>query len=396
MNTHKNKKYSKRKSPDYAVQQHSEYCESNEYKKLEIISPQQTSDDKNSIDVIKKSESPQQTNQFHDDAVLQPDVPIAIVNHSSPEIHDPKLPACRCCTNCGLIGHTHNVCRAPVTSYGILALSVNSREDIDSLVGYLNLIQEINQCTYLTCENMHILENFSRYKDKVKTLLIMRKHSLGYTEFVRGRYALINPTHIAYLFRQMTPTELEKIKQYDFDHLWSDVWGLRGPICKHGDYILSYEKYVALRETATIKLDDFIRNTIPDNDFPEWGIPKGRRERDESDIDCAVREFIEETRIKRDNFILFKNIKPIIENLIGTNGVKYRHIYYIALLTTNDYPTRSDDNPTQRHEIGDIGLFDIDTTLQKIRNYHTERRNLLFSVCINIMNFLIKKDMQCK
>lgn len=301
------------------------------------------------------------------------------------------------CTNCGLFGHAHKTCRAPITSYGILALSLSHFDqtkviDMNSLTEYLSSIDKFEQHVTITCENLNILENFSKYKDTVKTLLIMRKHSLGYTEFVRGRYAITNSTHIAFLFKQMTPNEIFKIKNNDFDYLWSDVWSLRSPIIKHDEYIMSHEKYVALRDMARIRLSDFIKNITPDNIYPEWGLPKGRRERDESDMECALREFTEETGYKSDDFILFRNIEPIVENLIGTNGVKYRHVYYIALLTSQAQPSRSDDNPTQRQEIGDIGLFGLDDAIQKIRTYHTERRSILFSVCLSVMNFLIMKN----
>jgi 8-oxo-dGTP pyrophosphatase MutT (NUDIX family) len=35
-------------------------------------------------------------------------------------------------------------------------------------------------------------------------------------------------------------------------------------------------------------------------EHPEWEFPKGRKNKDESDIECALREFEEETGINRD------------------------------------------------------------------------------------------------
>lgn len=295
------------------------------------------------------------------------------------------------CTNCGKLGHTHSVCRAPITSYGVLALSINpeTQDELYELINYMSSITHLEQNVSINCDNLHILENFTKYKSNIKTLLIRRKHSLGYTEFVRGRYAHTNPNHIAFLFKQMTPDEIEIIKTRDFDYLWTDIWAIRTHIIKNDDYMAALEKYQKLRDDAPIKLIDFIKNIAPDNLCPEWGLPKGRREKDEPDIKCAVREFEEETGYSHNDYILFGNIEPLVENLIGTNGLKYRHIYYVALLTTNTSPHRDENVATQRQEIGDIGLFDIDTSIQKIRNYHTERRNILFSTSMNIMNFLI-------
>ncbi len=53
---------------------------------------------------------------------------------------------------------------------------------------------------------------------------------------------------------------------------------------------------------------------------PEWGFPKGRRIRCESDLDCALREFNEETNIPQDSIHVFKNI-VLSETFRGTNDI---------------------------------------------------------------------------
>ena len=40
----------------------------------------------------------------------------------------------------------------------------------------------------------------------------------------------------------------------------------------------------------------------------EWEFPKGRKNYQERDIDCGIREFEEETGYKIDNFVLIENI----------------------------------------------------------------------------------------
>ena len=37
--------------------------------------------------------------------------------------------------------------------------------------------------------------------------------------------------------------------------------------------------------------------------YPEWGFPKGRKNENETNLDCAKREFIEETGLSNDDFI---------------------------------------------------------------------------------------------
>ena len=41
---------------------------------------------------------------------------------------------------------------------------------------------------------------------------------------------------------------------------------------------------------------------------PEWEVPKGRRNLNESDIDCALREFTEETGYKGHNLTHIDNL----------------------------------------------------------------------------------------
>ena len=51
------------------------------------------------------------------------------------------------------------------------------------------------------------------------------------------------------------------------------------------------------------------------------GIPKGRRNNHESNMDCAIREFTEETNIDKKNYKILNNLHCIQENYTGTNGL---------------------------------------------------------------------------
>jgi ADP-ribose pyrophosphatase YjhB (NUDIX family) len=63
---------------------------------------------------------------------------------------------------------------------------------------------------------------------------------------------------------------------------------------------------------------------------PEWGFPKGRRNRcGETGLECALRELQEETGIHRSRIEIAPG-KPFEEVFTGSNGVRYRHVYYAA------------------------------------------------------------------
>ena len=63
---------------------------------------------------------------------------------------------------------------------------------------------------------------------------------------------------------------------------------------------------------------------------PEWEFPKGRRSNRENNIQCAIREFEEESGLSSNDYTLLENVSPISETYKGSNGVNYKHVYYLA------------------------------------------------------------------
>ena len=85
---------------------------------------------------------------------------------------------------------------------------------------------------------------------------------------------------------------------------------------------------------------------------------------------------------------MLNKISPIEEKLVGTNGINYKHIYYLAFNTTNKIPKIDIDNKFQTDEIGDIGWFTYDETVKLIRPHHTNRKMILTGVYMFIINFI--------
>ena len=76
------------------------------------------------------------------------------------------------CNNCGKLGHLFHQCKMPITSIGIIAFRINNE----------------NQIEYL---------------------LIRRKDSLGFVDFLRGKYFPNNKEYIISLLNKMTLNEKE-------------------------------------------------------------------------------------------------------------------------------------------------------------------------------------------
>ena len=260
-----------------------------------------------------------------------------------------------CCSNCGYEGHLFRDCRFPVTSYGIIAI----RYTKDRPVGlYSSMKPDFTNrvITFLKDEPLEFL-------------MICRRDSLSFIEFVRGKYN--DRTYLNSLFQGMTQREHDKIRALTFDELWRSVWGSAADTHKV-DHENSYRKYKALGPISVL-LDANPTTWLE----PEWGFPKGRRNLNESDLSGAIREFKEETNLGPEDIQLIQNIPPLVETFLGSNHVQYCHKYYLAVCKNGQEVAIDHMNPHMSREIGAIGWFSFDAALAKIRPQATEKRDIL-------------------
>ena len=244
------------------------------------------------------------------------------------------------CTNCGKNNHLHKDCNVPITSYGIIAIKIDDLNNI-------------------------------------KFLMIQRKYSLGFVEFIRGKYDINNVETITILIKQMVPSEIKNIKENtnNFEKLWKNLWGnSANKLIYTNEYKLSKEKFEKL--CSDEKIYSQIINTELSYSELEWGFPKGRRKKYEKNIDCAIREFEEETNLTKNDYDIIYG-SPYEEIFNGTNSVKYKHIYYLAILLTNNDFNDKNYNNFQLDEIANIGLFNYDETMNNVRSYHMERKKII-------------------
>ena len=258
------------------------------------------------------------------------------------------------CTNCGKLGHLYKNCKNPIVSYGIM------------LFKYIN-------------NNFHLL-------------LVQRKDSISYIEFIRGKYSITNTSKLLTILSNITKNELNMILNHNFDYLWNLLWSSN--IDKTSakkfekEYSASMKKFNFIKsKTNTINIYDILTVLKINYNETEWGIPKGRRNLNESDIDVAQREFEEETNIKSSDYIILKSINPIRERFVGTNNIKYDHIYYIAISYKNIIPTINYNNINQIIEIKNINFFTKEQSLKIIRKYENEKKKII-NIGFNIINNL--------
>jgi len=255
------------------------------------------------------------------------------------------------CGNCGEKNHIFKHCTQPIISLGV------------------------------------VLFKYNRTNNEIKYLLIRRKDSIGYVEFIRGKYVSSDIKYIKKIISDMSQLELSKLLNNDFEKLWKDLWmdGNKNNNSFRRDFNKAIDKFNKIKggyilNNTEIILEKLILENSSQWEETEWGLPKGRRNIRENDIQAAEREFKEETSIDSSDYIIYKNNKSFEEEYIGSNNVKYKHIYYLAKYLGNKNITIDKNNLDQIKEISDINFFTLLECEQKIRPYYSEKINTLKQV----------------
>lgn len=220
--------------------------------------------------------------------------------------------------------------------------------------------------------------------------MIQRKDSLSFMEFIRGKYSTNNIVYIKNLIHSMTKDEKHLLSNSTFDEIWNYAWYQNNAsTIKHtGEYIESKTKFEYLINRNI--LQKIVQNSFFASEHEqEWGFPKGRRKLKENDIDCAVREFCEETRLHAEDIEVLDNIVPFEEIFFGTNEVLYKHTYYVSKIKNNNIDVYIDKNCIEQiREVRALKWFDYDETLKHIKKHNKERH----SIVNKIFDILVERE----
>lgn len=271
---------------------------------------------------------------------------------------------CVYCANCGGIGHIYKNCNLPITSFGIICIKL--------------VTDKINQSV------------FPVY------LMVQRKDSLNKVEFVRGKYELKQKNYIMNMFKNMTDDERNEIKNNDFDEIWKTLWKIDHINANDKEFNDSKRKFEILHKGYIIdrgaedggfmdfSLNYVLENTKSQINESEWGFPKGRRNINESDVNCAIREFNEETSMKMKYIKIYPNI-CFEETFSGSNKIRYRHVYYLACCPSNlsdqqIFTADIKNKITDIDEIKNIKWFRYNDGQRLIREQNKDRKELFRKV----------------
>jgi len=253
------------------------------------------------------------------------------------------------CNNCGKLGHQFNQCKLPIISYGVILF----KKDYDN--------------TY-------------------KFLMIRRKDSFGFIDFIRGKYTLYNINQIQNIINEMSNDEKKRLYNESFDKLWKEMWSDTPSSHYKNEELSSYKKFECLKNgigvgngngnDKLITVYDIINNSDTNWEETEWEFPKGRENNKEKDLECALREFEEETGISSDNISVIENIIPFEETFIGTNHKAYKHKYFLAYIKDNSINL----NNFQKAEVSKLEWKSYDECINSIRPYNLEKKKLITNI----------------
>ena len=228
----------------------------------------------------------------------------------------------------------------------------------------------------------------------LEVLLVQKRYTYGFVSFVLGQYNRHDDERLRGIFASMTIQEKIDVSSLRFDIMWHRIWmefpetsttrSTAADITAAWDVTAAVEgrtlrKYSRIYRITTSRLETYIQKTIKfesvfvadggrrlralmvgaANGELRWEIPKGRRERGETILDCSIREFKEETGVNTDSYAILFDVKPVVEQYVS-DGVTYIHGYHVAYALRDFTPIVDFGMQCQASEIAAIRWVGVD------------------------------------
>lgn len=199
-------------------------------------------------------------------------------------------------------------------------------------------------------------------------LLVCKRNTYAYRAFIFGDYVAKSDILLVKLLSKMTLEEKIDILSFNFAQMWYRTW-LNQQMTNN--YYTCRAKFMSsFMGDDGRRLKNLIAKST--NAQPIWEIPKGRKNSyRERDINCAIREFYEETGICNSKYKIYSD-KQNIMSFIDENA-RYTNVYYTALIQENVNIGVNNALKEQLREISDCRWMNIDAIRFVSQNKHIER-----------------------
>ena len=278
-----------------------------------------------------------------------------------------------CCLKCGSIYHDSKICTGPVTSFGLIMFSNFFKAGRMYRTG-----KQCNNHSDLSKYSVHKLQCKIR-EDTVRTpniFLVERKDTIAFISIVQGTFAGCKA--LTELVKELTCNERLNLLHLSFDELWKIAGSARK------NKIYCERKFQSVLPQLKILFP-----IIPcQYNEANYIMPKGRLKYNESTIDCAVREFSEETGYPKKDIQVLYNYPFFVDDFIGSDNKTYRNIFYIATIKENaKLLYKLGQNAAQSKEVGNMGWFTLSESMDLIRD--NQKKRILIESCDYICKYRV-------
>lgn len=163
-------------------------------------------------------------------------------------------------------------------------------------------------------------------KKYLKYLICQRRDSISYIQYLQD---LIEENNIIKYINLMSREEKDRCLEYYYKNdphsIWKDLWINHNSKIYKNDYKRCTDIFLKNMK----KYIEYFKDDKIGQKENSWCFPKGRLHYNENEIDCALREFEEETCISSKNIKVDRNTK-FEEVYIGSNNLLYKTVYYTA------------------------------------------------------------------
>lgn len=225
-------------------------------------------------------------------------------------------------------------------------------------------------------QNSYGIICLKHFDDGIKIVMIKKATTYNFCEFVAGRYNKKDQKHLETLFNDMSYYEKMDILTLQFSILWYRIYKDYPENIfsdsKQNQRSTFYFKRKAKFENSFLcdrgeKLKSLINNS--NNTETPWEFPKGRKNKDEKDIETAMREFEEETNIDSSKYNILWHMNPYVE-IYKDFGVTYKNTFFFAEAIGDWNVFCNFNNKIQMSEISDIKWISL-------QNLHIMNLNLV-------------------
>lgn len=170
--------------------------------------------------------------------------------------------------------------------------------------------------------------------NRIEVLLVHRRYTYAFADFVFGRYArgkggihttLSNVTH---LLKNMTKEEIFDVYSLNYEQMWYRIWLTTA---ENKDLLTKKQNKFnsAFMRDGGVALRAYIMK-MHIMGYLRWEVPKGKKiSPKETNIACAIREIKEETDLDKKSYRILPEITKKMSHV--SNGVRYNCTYYVAI-----------------------------------------------------------------